>query len=195
LGQVGELIQGPGGQYLTVIPNGQSKMLAMRADELLTIAKTDYNVDKSYRPRVGELIILGGIAEGAVKIGKEEAIVVHPLLWVPGRSPSKPDTEMGVRAPASVEKDVSQSTWSGPSDIESHVQQFPGGTADTQTASPSDGAVSKPPKIDTANLTPGPGASHKNETEDTTPPPSPSALPQPPMRPTGTHKEVEFFGL
>jgi hypothetical protein len=179
-GQVRELQEGPDGPYVVIMPHGSPRMLAVRADGLLAIMKPDYDTLKSAKPAPGDWIILGGIADGQVRLGKEQPILVHPFIWVPGPSLGRFD------APTAGAQVV-------------QTEPEPPEVGPTETNPPQPPPV-PPEKVAGASQTPPP--SPPPATEPTGPKPvetvtsnPPPETPQPSTKPTGTHKDVEFFGL
>ena len=180
-GQVRELLAGPDGPYITLMPAGLPRMLAVRADGLLAIMKPDYDTLKSAKPAPGDWIILGGIADGQVRLGKEQPILVHPFIWVPGPSLGRFD------APAAGAQVV-------------RTEPKPPEVEPTETNPPQPPPAPPPEKEASASQTPPPSAppaaeptGPKAAEPDTSRPPP--ETPQPSTKPTGKHKDVEFFGL
>jgi len=209
-GQVRELQEGPDGQYLTIMPPGSPATFAMRAEGLLTIVKPGYSALRSARPSPGDWIIVGGIAEGPVKIGKGQPIFVHPFMWVPGPAvawsgPPAAGADVGRAEPKSKE----------PGPTATGASQSPPGTPPSEKQAtagnaPPSSPGTGPADAETSSSAPAPPPSEEQPGADNTPPPSSPAGPkaaepdtsrpppesqQPPTKPTGMHKDVEFFGL
>ena len=179
-GQVREWLAGPDGPYVTIMPYESPRMLAVRADGLLAIMKPDYDTLKSAKPVPGDWIILGGIADGQVGLGKEQPILVHPFIWVPGPSLGRFDAPA---AGAQVVRTEPKPPEVEP--IETNPPQPPPAPPETEAgASPT-----PPPSLPPAAEPIGPKPA---ETVTLKPPP---AMPQPSTKPTGKNKNVEFFGL
>jgi len=188
-GQVREWLAGPDGPYVTIMPHGSPRMLAVRADGLLAIIKPDYDTLKSAKPAPGDWIILGGIADGQVSLGKEQPILVRPFLWVPGPSLGRFDAPA---AGVQVVRTEPKPPEAGP--IETHLPQPPPAPPEKDSGAspmppPTPPTPPPPPPPPPAAEPTGP---EPVETVTSRPPPE---TPQPPTQPTGKHKDVEFFGL
>jgi len=152
----------------------------VRADGLLTIMKPDYVTLKSAKPAPGDWVILGGIADGQVNLGKEPSILVHPFIWVPGPSLGLFDAPA---AGAQVVRTEPKSPKVGP--VETSPPESPPAPPEKEAGASPTPPPSPPPAAEPTRPKPA-------ETVTSRPPPEP---PQPPTRPTGKHKDVEFFGL
>jgi hypothetical protein len=179
-GQVRELLAGPDGPYVTIMPAGLPRMLAVRADGLLAIMKPDYDTLKSAKPAPGDWIILGGIADGQVRLGEEQPILVHPFIWVPGPSLGRFDAPA---AGAQVVRTEPKPPKVGP--IETNPPQPPPAPPEKEAGASQTPPPSPPPAAEPTGPKPV-------ETVTSKPPPE---TPQPSTKPTGKHKDVEFFGL